>query len=156
MRDTPERWINRNGLAKWHPPIWELVRSISVAWERGDFSAVEWADPAIEFVIADGPAQGEWTGLTAMSDAWGAWLSAFQGVRIVVDDCRELDGGRVFMLVRGIGRGKASGLPVTTTKGANLFHVRAGKVTRLVTYIEDRERAMVDAGVTTKPGRGRS
>jgi len=40
----------------------ELVRSIFAAWERADFTSVEWADPAIEFVMADGPEPGNWLG----------------------------------------------------------------------------------------------
>jgi hypothetical protein len=46
------------------------------------------------------------------------------------------------------GRGKVSGLELGKigAKGANLFHVRDGKVTRFVFYM-DRENALIDLGL---------
>ena len=41
----------------------DLVRSICAAWERGNYSSVEWAHPEIEFVLADLPASGSSTGM---------------------------------------------------------------------------------------------
>jgi len=50
----------------------DLVRSIYAAWECGQFGSADWADPEIEFVIADGPNPGSWTGPTGM-DLFTAW-----------------------------------------------------------------------------------
>ncbi len=126
----------------------EIVRSIVAAWERGDFSSAEWAHPGIGFVNADGPTPGSWTGVAAMAEAWREGLRAFEELRVEADECRALDDERVLVLMHFSGRGKASGLELgdIQMKGANLFHVRDGKVTRLVTYW-DRERAFADLGL---------
>jgi ketosteroid isomerase-like protein len=58
---------------------------------------------------------------------------------------RELDAAHVLVLARGFGRGKQSGVPVSI-RGAEVFEVRDGKVTRIVVYY-DRDRAFADLGL---------
>jgi ketosteroid isomerase-like protein len=131
----------------------DLVRSIFVAWERGDFSSADWAHPEVEFVIADGPAPGTWTGLAGMAQGEREFLSAWEEHRVEAEEYRELDDERVLVLVDYSGRGKTSGLEVgqMRAKGAGLFHVRGGKVTGLVVYF-DRERALADLGLAPETG----
>jgi ketosteroid isomerase-like protein len=125
-----------------------LVRSIYGAWERGDYRSVEWAYPEIEFLIADGPAPGAWTGLAGMAAGWRTWVSAWEEFRVEAEEYRELDGERVLVLNRFGGRGKTSGLDIgqMRAKGANLFHIRDGKVIRVVLY-GGRDRALADLGL---------
>jgi hypothetical protein len=127
----------------------DLVRSIYVPWGHGDFSSAEWAHPEIEFVVDFGPASGSWKGLTAMAEVWRSFLSTWEEYRTEVDEYRELDDERVLVLLHVIGHGKASGVQLgkMRTKAANLFHVRGGKVTRLVLYA-DRERGLAELGLS--------
>jgi ketosteroid isomerase-like protein len=113
----------------------DLVRSIYAAWKRGDFGPAEWAHPKIEISIADGPAPGSWTGPAGMAESFREWASAWEDYRAEVEEYREVDNERVLVLVHATGRGKKSGVELGQigTKGASLFHVRDGKVTKLVT-----------------------
>ena len=131
----------------------ELVRSILEAWERGDFSSAEWADPEIELVIGDGPAPGSRKGLAGMAEAARDGLSAWKDFRFAVEEYRELADERVLALVRFSGRGKRSGLEVGQIwlQGAALFQSRDGRVTRLALYF-DRERALADLGPESESG----
>ena len=126
----------------------ELVRSIFAAWGRGDFGSVEWADPEIEFVIADGPAPGSWKGLSGMMEGWRDFLSAWEGWRGEAEEYRDVDGERVLVLIVGSGRGKTSGLAAEQirARGVNLFYLRNGKVAKLVVYF-NRDRALADLGL---------
>jgi ketosteroid isomerase-like protein len=76
------------------------------------------------------------------------FLSAWEAFRLEADGFRELDTERVLVLDHRSGRSKTSGLELgqMRTKGARLFHIRDGKVTRLVVYF-DRERAFADLGL---------
>jgi ketosteroid isomerase-like protein len=127
----------------------ELVRSILAAWERGHYRSAEWAHPEIEFVIADGPVPGSWTGLAGMAEGFRDLVNVWERYRIEASEYREVDGGRVLVLVHGSGRGKTSGLELGQVQapGAGLLHVRGRKVTRYVIYF-DRERALADLGLS--------
>jgi ketosteroid isomerase-like protein len=128
----------------------ELVKAVCTPWERGDFSSVEWAHPEIEFAFADGPTPGTWSGRGAMSDAWRETLSAFEDLDVKVEDYIPLAGDRVLVLMHNTGHGKASGFDLgqlAPNRGANLFHIREGRVTKLVLYF-DRERALEAVGLS--------
>jgi ketosteroid isomerase-like protein len=123
----------------------ELVRSIFAAWERGDYSATDWADPEIELVIADGPSPGRWTGLAGLAAGVRVLLTSWEGFRYEAEDYRPLDDERVLVLTRGAGRGRTSGLELgqVRPKGAHLFHISGSRVTRQVFYFV-RENALAE------------
>jgi hypothetical protein len=87
-------------------------------WERGDWTSAEWADPEIEFVIADGPSAFSTKGLARMAEQWRTWLEAWEGFRMEADEFRELSGDRVLVLHRYSGRGKTSGVDLDQTQSA--------------------------------------
>ena len=126
----------------------DLVRSIYADWGRGDFSATEWADPEIEFVMIDGPFPGKWQGLTGMAEAWREMLNAWEAYRVETPTYRTLDDERVLVLSRQTGHGKTSGLDLgrMQTENATVFHVSEGKVVRLVVYW-DGDHALADLGL---------
>ena len=128
----------------------ELVRSLFTGWERGDYSSAQWAHPEIDFVIADGAAAGSWKGLAGLAKGFREILSPMEQYRIVADEYRELEGGRVLVLCRQYGRGKASGLELEEiqAKAAALFHIDNQKVTKLVVY-GDRRQALADVGLVS-------
>jgi ketosteroid isomerase-like protein len=129
----------------------DLVRSILAAWERGDYSQAEWANSDIEYVVADGPTPGRWTGLSGMAEGARVNLDAWEDFRFRGDEYQALDDERVLVLVRWGGRGKRSGVELSQMRatGAQLFHVREGKVAKFVHYW-DRERALADLGLASE------
>jgi ketosteroid isomerase-like protein len=132
----------------------ELVRSMFAAWERGgELPVVRWARPEIEFVFADGPSPGTWTGPKGLAEGLSELRSVWEAFRVEVDEYRELDDERVLVLVHRSGRGKASGLDLgrVRTTGANLVYLHEGTVSKFVIYF-DRERALADLGLAPRAG----
>jgi ketosteroid isomerase-like protein len=130
----------------------DLVRSICAAWQRGDYSSVEWAHPQIEWVMGDGPNPSELTGAGSVAGEFGDFLSMWEGgFYIEAEDYRELDDSRVLAFTRFSGRGKSSGVEIAhlRAEGAHVFQLDGGKVTRLVAYW-DRDRALADLGLASE------
>jgi ketosteroid isomerase-like protein len=128
----------------------DLVRSIYAAWERGEFGETDWVDPDIEFqAIGDTPSAGKSTGPQGMASYWREWLSAWEEFAVKAEEYVEVDEERVLVLVRFGGRGKTSGVEIGRiwTRGASVFHIRDGKITRLLVYT-DYQRALSDLGLS--------
>src|SRR5438128_1794931 len=87
----------------------DLVHSILIAWHSGDYDSADWADPDIEYVIADGPAPGSWKGLAAMADGARSNVETWEDLQFEPGEYRELDRERVLVLHNYRGRGKTSG-----------------------------------------------
>ena len=87
----------------------DLVRSIYADWERGDFSGADWAHPEIEYVRAEGPEAGTWTGLAGMAKGARTYLDAWDERRFVAEEYRELDDERVLVFDDRSGRGRGPG-----------------------------------------------
>ena len=92
-----------------------------------------------------------------MAEGTREFLSAWEDYRAEVEEYRELDDERILVLHRRSGRGKMSGVELEQIgeKGAWLFHIRDGKVTKIVYYF-DRERGLTDLGLSPKAGSKRS
>ena len=129
----------------------DLVKAICAPWQRGDFRSAEWAHPQIEFGFADGPVPGNWTGIAAMGAAWREALGAFDRLEMDVDEYIPIDRERVLVLTTNTGRGKTSGFDLgeLRTRSANLFHIRDGKVTKLMAYW-DRDRGLEAVGLSSR------
>jgi len=121
----------------------DLVRAIYDRWERGDFSSVDWADPELEYEIADGPAPGRWKGIAGLREGGLGFMSSWQDLHVAAEETRELDATRILVLTRLRGRGKTSGVELgeVQARGADILDIRDGKVVRFVLY-HDRERAL--------------
>jgi ketosteroid isomerase-like protein len=89
-----------------------------------------------------------------MREGFRDFLSAWESYGVESAEYRELDPERVLAMVSFSGSGKGSELDLgqMQSKNANLFHIRDGKVTRLVLYW-DRNRALADLGLTQEGDR---
>jgi hypothetical protein len=126
----------------------EIAQSIIAHWARGHWTAATWADPDVEFVIADGPDPRSFAGVQAMVDAWREFLTAWEDYATAPEEFREISEERVLVLLLPSGRGKASGIDLAAgaMRTATVLDFRDGVVTRLAIYF-DRRNALRDVGL---------
>jgi hypothetical protein len=86
-----------------------------------------------------------------MAEGFRKWLSAWEDFHVIVEDYRELDHGRLLVLASNTGSGNARGLEIGQIfpKGADLFHIRCGKVDETLSYWE-RHRALAGLGLAAE------
>jgi ketosteroid isomerase-like protein len=122
----------------------EIVRSIHRAWEKGDFSSADWADPDIEY---SPPHERRLSrGVTEMGRRFGEWIAAWENLRVSAEKIVGAD-DRVVVLNRFQGRGKESGTPTVDFSGASFFTLREGKVVMLE-FFWDHQEALEAAGLS--------
>ena len=116
----------------------DVVRSILASWERGDFSASEWAHPAIEYVnppyaVEPGTRRGyEGFAIAAQSIRNVYPTRRFEPLEF--HDARN----RVAVRVRVVARGVGSNVEVDVERGY-VFEVRDGKIIRFAWFNEPLE-----------------
>jgi len=129
----------------------EMVKRWVAAFNRRDLDALmETVIPDFAFLPAmadtiDGNSFQRREGMEAyFVDVDSAW----EELRVIYDEYRELDDERILVLTHRSARGKTSGLNLgqVRARAAQLFHVRDGQVTRMVTYF-DLDRAVADLGL---------
>ena len=121
----------------------EVVRSIYTAWEKGDFSSTEWADPDIEFQL---PSERPVHGVAAMGQAWGGWLQAWDDIAVTPQAFHE-EGNYVVGIHHFRGKGKRSGIPAEGLPGACVFTLEQDKVVRLTLHSHEQD-ALEAAGLS--------
>jgi hypothetical protein len=86
-----------------------------------------------------------------MAEAHRDFMSAWENLRTEAVEVREIDSERVLVFAHNRGRGKRSAVDFgQLSKNATPFHLRDGKVTRLVICF-DPERALADLDISSEP-----
>lgn len=119
-----------------------VVRDCFEAWRRGDFelSLSYWAEDAVW--QSAGVEATAYHGRSGVDRAMVEWTGAFEDYWVEADDLIDADGGRVVMLWREGGRGKASGVPVEE-EGGTVFTLADGKITHARFYDSSAEALAV-------------
>lgn len=109
----------------------DTLRRAMEAYNRGDWDAalaemhpeIEWHAPAIV------PDQGVYRGHEGVRSFWSEWEETFADFRIEIEDVIDR-GDRAIAMIRPVGTGTASGIPMQGGILAQIAEFRDGKIVR--------------------------
>jgi ketosteroid isomerase-like protein len=124
----------------------ETLRRAYKEWAQGDFSGREMFDPSIEGVwAAELPDAHVDHGVEAFFASSREWLSTWEGFRLEAEAFVPGPEHKVVVLVVLHGKGKGSGVEVSTP-AAHVWTMRRDKAIRVEAYM-DRAEALEAAGL---------
>ena len=125
----------------------EMIRDGYARFNAGERTAELWFwRPDAEYHAArEDPDAAVHRGIDAIRKQFASWLEAYPDLRIEILDAQG-KGDQVFLWVRFIGHGAASGIPLEMEL-AHVYTLRGGKAARVVEYT-DRAEALEAAGLS--------
>ena len=137
------------GTGRWHisEQNLEIMRRFVEAFNRGGLDAVvDFLDPEIEYREDPRFPQAEvYRGRDAVVRQWREFGASFEGYRFEIEDHFGLD-DKVVVVLREVGRGAGSGVPVDRRTGW-VNTLRAGKLVRMEIFLDPAD-ALEAVGVS--------
>jgi uncharacterized protein len=124
----------------------KFVRDGYARFNAGERTAELWFwHPDAEYHAArEDPDSDVHRGIDAIRQQFASWLEAYPDLKIEVLEAEGL-GDEVFLWVRFVGHGAASGIPLELEL-AHVYTIRDGRAARVVEYM-DREEARQATGL---------
>jgi ketosteroid isomerase-like protein len=124
----------------------KFVRDGYARFNAGERTAELWFwHPDAEYHAArEDPDSDVHRGIDAIRQQFASWLEAYPDLKIEVLEAEGL-GDEVFLWVRFVGHGAASGIPLEMEL-AHVYTIRDGRAARVVEYM-DREEARKATGL---------
>jgi len=124
----------------------EIVLDAYARFNAGERTPELWFwHPDAEYQAArEDPDSATHKGIEAIRKQFGRWLDAYPDLRVEPLDARA-NGDQVFLWVRFIGHGAASGAPLEMEL-AHVYTLRDGKATRCAEYFQ-RDEALEAVGL---------
>jgi uncharacterized protein len=131
----------------------DFVRHGYARFNAGERTAELWFwQPDAEYhALRDDPDAAVHRGIDAIRKQFAAWVEAYPDLRLEILEA-EGKGDHVFLWVRFVGHGAASGIPLEMEL-AHVYTLRDGKAARVVEY-GDRSEGREAAGLTAPTGSG--